>query len=1490
MMTDAQATGGAGPGSAAWLDAFTSEGFEIRREREWEPTERHRGGLPDALEVPVTADEIAFAVVVDADTDTVVVLPPDPGTDREALGVARFSLTAEPGERGVVGLVARVLLSGPGRKVVNVLTGKVVRAAAARWERRARPEGVRLFRPRDPVEGVPMTADAWARLSGGPSLLWLHGPFVQAHTGFAGLDHELWGALADHYQGRVWAYDHHTVSVAPRANARDLLRLVAEAGAGPLVVDVIGHSRGGLVARELAERTRDTPLSVRSLILAGTPNEGTPLADTKGMVAGLNRFGNLLALAPDPVSDIAGAVVAIVTQVLGDAVGELPGLTAMAPPAKNPSYLGELNALGPAADVTYHLVAGDYQPRADGSRLGKAFAGWAADTLLKDDTNDLVVPASSALGGDRIVAGDGTTVSGVAHTGFWRSSAVAAHLQDWLLGGPITVTPPVAAEPVATTAPPPSAAPAVTPEAEPAPTPPAAEPAPEAEPAATTPSSEPTPASAEPVPVVAVADARVDDDEDAMPAGAEPEPATEATSGSDGAPPPLEVGIRHASLEHAPYVLVVGHFAGAPLSGSEARLDDRLGGRLTRLSLLNQYPRNIGEYLLLTPVDEDTPRGVLVVGLGPTGELTGTQLSAVMTRGLLRLANHHMEHLLAGAPTVFPPIADDVHRLGVSAVTIGTSSGGGLTVEGCVRALVAGVNTANDRLGRLMVPSGVDTVAASTLVRFDRLELIERYADRIDLLADALDRLGEQAARDEEDGTTLRVRYIPFPLVGEGASTANPPLDPGDEVWRRVGIAAITQPVPAAAPSAPGAATSSALQLEFTSMGRLARAERLVSDIEPTVVDPILDRAISRHADPAVSATLYELLIPHLLKGELNDGENLHLLVDKTTAIYPWELLTGRAEDSNPQLPLSLRVGMLRQFRDAQNPRNDIRRAAANDVLVVGNPPPGGRFEPLPGAAAEAVAVDALFRARGWGSGLETLVWDEHGERVLGAPPTVDQEPGEEVLNRFLNGDWRIVHMAGHGEITTDEATTGMVIGGQFHLTAKVFSSLSVVPDLVFLNACHVGQIPNRDLTGVNRVAASVAESLLGIGVRAVIAAGWAVNDLAAKAFATTLYSELLDGRHLGEAVFTARQEAKRAARASLTWGAYQCYGDPGFRLVARHAASRRRPPQTTGELRRRIQRLGASASDQGRSPDPTPAGTTVGLDRQLRRLRSMALDKGSVGALADLAEVHADLGEYDRAALLHRRVLRLGGREVPLRAMEQTGNMLVRWAHGRVRRGRNTFDEVRPRVDEAERWLQQALAVGPTDERWSLFGSFHKRCATMAEGEERVAHLRLAIESYAKAERLNDDGYQRNNWVQLYHLLSLLPVESDPEWVEQYSISAVVTEGTPEEGPVLTLTTPVGDTFGHPRMAEELRWQRFERGDRILTAGLVLGELDVERLGRTYQAGFRLRSSARERGSVVEHLEDLVQLTLPTHPLHDDLCSALAQLSQPVAGRPLNP
>ena len=127
-------------------------------------------------------------------------------------------------------------------------------------------------------------------------------------------------------------------------------------------------------------------------------------------------------------------------------------------------------------------------------------------------------------------------------------------------------------------------------------------------------------------------------------------------------------------------------------------------------------------------------------------------------------------------------------------------------------------------------------------------------------------------------------------------------------------------------------------------------------------------------------------------------------------------------------------------------------------------------------------------------------------------------------------------------------------------------------------------------------------------------------------------------------------------------------------------------------------------------------------------------------------------------------------------------------------------FDDVQPLVDEAERWLRHALDFGATAERLSLLGGFHKRCATMVEGPERIEHLRLAIESYANAQRLADDGYQRNNWVQLYHLLRMLNVDSDPAWVNQWSVSAEVVVTGPNDPPALEPLRARGRQPGPPR------------------------------------------------------------------------------------------
>jgi tetratricopeptide (TPR) repeat protein len=989
--------------------------------------------------------------------------------------------------------------------------------------------------------------------------------------------------------------------------------------------------------------------------------------------------------------------------------------------------------------------------------------------------------------------------------------------------------------------------------------------------------------------------------------------------------PPLVVGIRHASLEHSPYPLLIGHFAGAPITGAEARLDERLDGRLSRLQLLGQTPRQIGESILLPPVDDATPPGVVVVGLGPAGELTSTELTAIVTRALLKMLSIQLEQQLEHerlepSPEGVPPKR---RGLGISAVLIGTSSGGGLTVEGSIRGILAGVTTANERLRRVRVDLRGSVRRATDYVHFARLEMVERYADRVDLVAAALTRLQELEAqrvqdRDEEaaatgatgpapgSGTTTApasgprepsVLFVPEPIRGEGASSSNPPLDRAEDVWRRVGIAVESPPgVSAGGPTIAGIDQTAApppanpgvditigpapsqLVLRFTSMGRLARAERLISIVEPSIVQPLIDDAISRDADPDVSGTLFELLVPDLLKGELNDGENLHLLLDDTTAPYPWELLAGRADDVNPQVPLALRVGVLRQFLESEDLRHDIRRAAGDSILVVGNPPPGPGFHPLPAAAAEAQGVATLFGGLGGKWNVEAMVWDASGQQVLPADP-LSHEPGEHVLHRLMNGDWRIVHIAAHGDITNDPSTTGVILGGQLHLTANVFKRLSVVPDLVFLNACHLGTIAPRDLRGMNRLAASVAESLLRIGTRAVIVAGWAVNDVAADAFARTVYGQLLDGLHLGDAVHGARLAARDAAPHAQTWGAYQCYGDPGFRLVARTPSTKGQPPVTVGELRRRVQRLAASASDQGRGFSPDTDDAKVEHDDELAELADRARELGSSGALAELADVHAELGHLRTAAGLYQEALGQGGRDVPVEAIEQLGNVLVRDAQARVRDDHTPLDDVRPQLDEASEWLGRALVLGETGERLALLASYHKRCAAMAAGEERRSHLDAALEHYAKAEARTDSAYYWNNWLQLYELVALEVGARPDEW------------RPPEARPLARPSAPASDGLngtGAGTPLDELPpppqgatfWDRAGIGDGMVTDAIRSGRLSAAELIDVYQHAFRLRSSARERASVTDHLRDLVDLLPAEHPLRAALMEAASTLS----------
>jgi tetratricopeptide (TPR) repeat protein len=963
----------------------------------------------------------------------------------------------------------------------------------------------------------------------------------------------------------------------------------------------------------------------------------------------------------------------------------------------------------------------------------------------------------------------------------------------------------------------------------------------------------------------------------------------EITPSPGGDPPSLTVRLLHASLEHAVYPVLVGHVGGSPLSGAEERLDDCLDHRLSRAQVARDYPEALGEFRHFPGLEDGIPPpGTIVVGLGPMGELTESQLSSVVTRSLTRFASEPRDRAWASVVGRASPQAAFDGRLGLASVLIGSSRSGGLTVESSIRAIIAGTVAANLRLEQIPLTVRIDGSDGGTehLVRFSELWFVERHEDIVELAARSLERL----ANESHASGTRSVSYVPQPVSGEGAAGPNPPDDSANDVWARISIVHASGPAEGVA------------GLTYSLLGRASRAEQLSHEVDRELVDSLVAQSINRSSDPRIGSTLYELLVPYSLKQPLGSGSHLHLLLDEGTADYPWELLTPRAEAFRDSRPFALGGGLLRQFLEARDVRRGSVRAPEREVLVIGNPPPGPGFLPLPGARSEATMV-----ARAFGGTLsvdETFedlelpevdppwevtarIWDEEGT-YIGTPPTQEQataDPAEEIVHELMTGSWRVVHIAAHGVIDEggNPVRSGVVLGPGRRLTASTIGQLSVVPDLVVVNACHLGAI-TRQLDGMNRVAASFARRLMQLGVRAVVVAGWAVEDAPAVRFAHALYSELLQGWELGDAVRHARAAAHRYDPKSLTWGAYQCYGDPGFRLAERRGrgGAVRKKSLTVSELRRRIRATAGMVSDRTSSLRSLQQGiqavaelaseapeSTPDLVKELEDLERDPLyaeGSGSVRAdiAADLAAAWAQLGRFDRAVDRYEEAVRAGGRDVPLAAVEQLINLSVRRA-----REVDDPDQRRKLLRSARQKLTALQTLGLTGERLALKGSFHKKRACLSDPPNRD-DVRTALRCYLQAieaDKANNEGSDP------YHELNARQLTAI---VRQWD------EGVPD--------APRGDEHRFRRLLAEPPadfWSRNSIGDWMLTR-LVEQELGAEPAGVTvsdmvdaYETAFRLRSSAFNRRSVIEHLVDLGTLLDADRPLKAELLDQAQAMRQ---------
>ncbi|MDQ3287408.1 MAG: CHAT domain-containing protein [Pseudomonadota bacterium] len=663
----------------------------------------------------------------------------------------------------------------------------------------------------------------------------------------------------------------------------------------------------------------------------------------------------------------------------------------------------------------------------------------------------------------------------------------------------------------------------------------------------------------------------------------------------------IKLRVVNGGVRFARHPAVVGHFFGDMMSGAEGELDVLFGGQFRRAQRLGTYPGAVctHEVFRREPIPDDwrSPYAI-VIGLGRHWGLSAGELRNSVRIGLLGW------FATAGAAAPEPPA--------FSMVLLGSSSSGLGTAES-LRAILQGVLLAQEALSDCGA-----TVIKECAPRITEIELLELYEDRaLELYMEAPRLLGLDEFEPFFDlERALEPRPDALQRVREG--TRSRPLVQRLDVRERDG------------------------QLQFTLPGIQAAMPMLQRSLDREEIDCYARQAAeSADTDRVLGRVLFNQLLPRDLKRYALEQYNLLLTLDETAAALPWELA-----DAGGPLPLAVQSGMVRQLRSVRVSNRE--RVARNTALVVG-PPTVPDMVLLQGALEEAAAVKRVLHA---------LEFD-----VI----YLKQPTALELRDELSRRPYRILHLTGHGVVDhVDGATrprTGMVIGstgpvvngtrgstaGRLLLLTPedVRECVDQVPELVFINCCHLGS-PGAAALFAPRLAEAFATTFMDMGCRAVVAAGWAIRDDAAQHFAEAFYRALAKGDLFIEAVRAARAFAyKRTGSQSTTWGAYQCYGDPYYGALLNAAGSPTPCFCTPREIECWIKQQVAAA--MGAAPE-IAAAVRRRIADTLTSPENVAQWHGDETVFGNALEALVEVGAYEEARrqIARRRAYR---RSVPPKA-----------------------------------------------------------------------------------------------------------------------------------------------------------------------------------------------------------------------------------------------
>ena len=813
--------------------------------------------------------------------------------------------------------------------------------------------------------------------------------------------------------------------------------------------------------------------------------------------------------------------------------------------------------------------------------------------------------------------------------------------------------------------------------------------------------------------------------------------------------PILNVCVSHGDLMFARYPVMIGHFAYDDIYNAEEVANAYLKKGLQYKHLLGLYPGPIGssEYFPNPDDNNDFP-GCVIVGLGLSETFNAYQLTFTIEKAvshyLLTYCKNDVSKLANGKKK----------KLGLSALLIGAGYAG-MAIESACRALMQGVINANQSIIAL---TGLQDLYIS------ELEFIELFEDKSISCFTSINAL----MRGNSDGMNLGwVEKLIRKNPGARKRLFN---DIGNDWWQRLSVLSETD----------SATSPASTKLSFYSSTNNAREEKqeLTDNLKP-LESIIEDVSTNKQWVYEKARALFELLIPSYFKQTIKRNSPIMWVLDKYTASFPWELLqTG----SQTEKPLCISAPMIRQLAITDfEPGTPIK---SNNVIIIGDPNLEGfeKARQLPGAAREAREVYDLLNQPAYRG------------KINVEPPLINEKPSK-IFTSLYKQDYKIIHIAAHGFFDkNDSKKTGIVIGRDKDsnepvlITPGRISQLPGTPELVFINSCFLGKVnAYAEAYAADRykLAANIGTELIRKGVKAVVVAGWEVDDAAALAFAKEFYKEMLDGRNFGSAVHQARKHVYKNFGHTNTWGAFQCYGQPQFRLDI----SAWKPEPLCFEISQEAENKLDNIISKSQVAFYKPEGLKKQLQETSEAIKKAGLNTPLLKQLE--ATAYLELNDYDKAIEIFNEMFKAESADFKVASLEKYQNIVIKKAmlafttapDDKKTDGKlinSTVDTINKSISNIERLLD----IWETSERYSLIASAVKRKAfilshindkTKAAQQTKTA-LTESAKLYFSAYMILNDSYSFCNWLSLKSFLGM-PTAA---WSEPY-----ISEGKTKKQPL---------------------------------------------------------------------------------------------------------